>query len=903
MALLARFFKPKWQHENPDIRRQALSGLTHTEQLLSFIDREMLTELRQQAVQQLQAADALETLLQHSHQDVREQARRILLQRLLPNDGNLQQINNDQHLVQIAVLTDDHATRLAAIGEIRNEQTRLDIAMNNPVAKVRLAAAEGIQASELLQQLLQHAQSKDKALYRLCKTRLSELKEAQAALTEQQQRFEQFLTQLNYLNKVGYNPEFYGRLQLLQQDWHSFEPLATTSQRAEIEQQLAAAQAILAEHAAIERAREEQQQREVTALTQQQQCLAQLHAWLSEPESFIDANATDALESVSDAWQQANDLHPATRRDAQLFEQGHQTLQRMLTVIALYQQQQHEINTWLQTEPANDVEPLRQQQAAAQQWLSLLAWPTTDAQPTWLRDIQRHADRVFTQRQQLANEQQQHIQQLEQCLRELERALDQGQIKLAEKHHQQATQALQALPTSLASTITARVKLLSARLYELRDWQGFVTSPKQEALCEAMEALVGADLDPELIAAKVQALQEEWKQLGAKADQATWQRFKQAADAAFEPCRTFFAERNSLRQQWVAARQALTAQLNEYEQQLDWSKADWGAVQKTLEAARATFRQYSPVDRQAHQTTQADFNAVCDRIYAHIKEEYDRNVLTKQQLIEQVSALLAHDDLTQAANQVKSLQQAWKAVGPIPRHVDQKLWRQFRQACDAIFARLDAQRQARKDDIEQDIERVQTRLEAAQNELQTALEQGQINIAEQHLQALRNELSSVRLPRAIQQQVQGYLDEWQRDIQQAHTAQQREQAQRRWQGLFDRLQALQHQDHALWGAATELPSGYDVTAFESAWQNRAARDQNDDKARALCVQMEILANLDSPDEDMPLRMTLQVQRLAEQLGNQRTTDSERYDLILTWLTIAASDQFYQRFMQALQRTL
>src|SRR5690606_42143204 len=52
------------------------------------------------------------------------------------------------------------------------------------------------------------------------------------------------------------------------------------------------------------------------------------------------------------------------------------------------------------------------------------------------------------------------------------------------------------------------------RLQELRDWQGFVTQPKQIELCERMEYLAEQSLDPQLKANRIKELQTEWRALG-----------------------------------------------------------------------------------------------------------------------------------------------------------------------------------------------------------------------------------------------------------------------------------------------------------------------------------------------------------------------------------------------------
>jgi hypothetical protein len=53
------------------------------------------------------------------------------------------------------------------------------------------------------------------------------------------------------------------------------------------------------------------------------------------------------------------------------------------------------------------------------------------------------------------------------------------------------------------------------------------------------------------------------------------------------------------------------------------------------------------------------------------------------------------EDLHQAIDRTKGIQREWKEVGMTPMKVDRRLWKEFRGACDAVFARLDAQREER----------------------------------------------------------------------------------------------------------------------------------------------------------------------------------------------------------------
>src|SRR5690606_41082538 len=108
-----------------------------------------------------------------------------------------------------------------------------------------------------------------------------------------------------------------------------------------------------------------------------------------------------------------------------------------------------------------------------------------------------------------------------------EQALNNGQVKDAGKLNQQIQQQLKQLDNQSAAPLQRRLRALNTRLQEMRDWAGFATRPKKENLLEAMEALIGAEQAPDLLADKIHTLQEEWKTLsGLAADHDLWERFQ-----------------------------------------------------------------------------------------------------------------------------------------------------------------------------------------------------------------------------------------------------------------------------------------------------------------------------------------------------------------------------------------
>src|SRR3546814_15229926 len=51
------------------------------------------------------------------------------------------------------------------------------------------------------------------------------------------------------------------------------------------------------------------------------------------------------------------------------------------------------------------------------------------------------------------------------------------------------------------------------------------------------------------------------------------------------------------------------------------------------------------------------------------------------------ATIFPYTTLFRSIDATKALQQKWRAVGPVPHKVDQRLWADFRQHCDAVFQR------------------------------------------------------------------------------------------------------------------------------------------------------------------------------------------------------------------------
>ena len=161
---------------------------------------------------------------------------------------------------------------------------------------------------------------------------------------------------------------------------------------------------------------------------------------------------------------------------------------------------------------------------------------------------------------------------------------------------------------------------------EVEDWERFAHLTHAEELI--VKVLSFAELsDLSVVSAMVKQVHQEWKQLGPlprEKGQEAWGRFKAACDIQFERCRPYFAELDAQRTTNLATKQALLAEL------------------QTLTTAETIGIAGSPADQMAKRT--------------------------------------AHE-------RIKAIQAEWKAVGPVPRENDTELWRGYRDVCDAYFAK------------------------------------------------------------------------------------------------------------------------------------------------------------------------------------------------------------------------
>lgn len=974
-TFLSKLFKPKWQSANIETRKQALADLhSHKAEdlaiLLQLAGNDPSIEVQQAAIKQINDTESLIQL----HKSAKDPLRSILENRLYALASE-QSLSIFDLIIDIDILADMiiKATQaesfICGLARIEDSQALLKIAMQARNAQIRQAAAELVESENELNLLFAHAKNKDKTVFQIAKNKLSGLKalaQEQAAI---RQKIDKLLKDLENLSLTEAMQHFDARLDYVLKQWPSLKPTASEAEKARFDELSIECenkrQALINMEAAAQEATptlSESSQTQVQALSQQetdelQSTVNTLHETLNRFQTHAariqDISALDALvKTQENRWIEASEKQDVPMTMSKAYQEAMTHLRHYLHALRALKDPTEQLNTLtrqlnegLNSTPleAGKINELLSSRKSLSQLISKVDWPAQFSKPDDLLAAEQSLQDSNALKQQQAEGLKQLERNVASLLKKLDQSLEEKQIKEANKQLKELQALLKPLSANQSQKYQAALSLRSHQLNDLRDWQGFASTPKQLELCDAMERLAEMHIDPNDKAEKIKTMQQEWKALGGSADKALWERFKTAADKAFEPCALFFAEQQQLKETNLKKRETLIEQLQTYLDSIDWSAvssqaanpawttSDWKTADKINRQARQEWKDSFPVDFKAGKSAQQRFNQLIEKFDQYLVNEKSFNLGRKQAIVDQARALLNDVDTQQAIHQVKQLQEAWQKVGITSHKADRQLWTEYRQICDEIFARRDQERQAQRSEINQAVdaaEQICSEIEASINDL--------ASLADEQLPALttahRKSLQTLpKLPAGVQEKINKRIEAVLISIQAEMARREDQERSLMWQEtsrqaklIRDAFAEVSSKDMALpeekklalqaqlkpQHALPESLQGALDSLWEKVSQNQLKELEliNQDQARSLCIACEIAAGIDSPESDKALRMQLQVSRLSEGLsGNTENLGRiEQLESSLNkWYLSVGLDQsslapFEARIQQAMQ---
>lgn len=806
-----------------------------------------------------------------------------------------------EHLSQAAR---EPEARLLAIERVANPTVLIQCVLHDPRAANRAAALARLQDRGSLEQVARHIGKKDTRIYREARERLRRLSEREEQSQRSRTQCAELCERVEGLGRLGHWGPDRALLDHLDRQWAQIDAQAGEVWGARFQDArkrfLAAYEAQREAHAAESAAQEARiaERRARDSLIAEAQAAAEEgdEQALSERRGRFATDWAGLGQGLPES-----ELRPLDRR----FEQALRILDTNLERLAerregrrRFARLSSRLAAVLAAPGPLDQGQIRTQIAEGRS----LARGLSDLETAdFVGVVGALTERLRAQLEQA----EQAVESLAELANALEAALEAGELKRAETLHQQIHEGLElaqrnGLRGGAVAASTARLKALGPRLKELQQWRRWGANQHRIALCEAMEALREIDLPVAAIAERLHALQSDWRALdpsGTPANRALWNRFHLTREAVYARCRPHLEAEAAQREANGAARESVCQQLEDFLARVDWTKIDWRRVLHAERETRHAWASIGPGDDRQRRALDRRFHRAIRRLDQRLEAERACNQAHKQGLVARVRELAEAADLDAAIEETKGLQRQWYTTVPARQRDENRLWQEFRAACDAVFERRAALHQAHRAELEAHLKARESICEQAESLLRGPGVRA-LDAALGELERRWRDAESLAVPR---QAASALSRRWQESRESLRECARRLRADERRLALehLGRQAALcaEVEQGILDPGAPD--GGPDVASIRQNWSAlgsladpglqaamtarleraleavgdpeglaslRAELAPNQERRRRLCLELEIAAGVESPPELNQERLRLQVRRLAERMA-------------------------------------
>ncbi|HEB94674.1 MAG TPA: DUF349 domain-containing protein [Gammaproteobacteria bacterium] len=444
-----------------------------------------------------------------------------------------------------------------------------------------------------------------------------------------------------------------------------------------------------------------------------------------------------------------------------------------------------------------------------------------------------------------------------------------ARVRSARAEWKKMTEAQGAAPKALwrrFDTACSRAYAPCQAYFEIQGAQRDENLQRRQAVCQGLEdytrkigSQAADDTDWPALEQIIKAADREWRSLGVvprQQQKAINRRFRKVMDRLRALARKHREHNHAQKAERVKQAERL-------QQRLAGGQEELPVVLEKAKALQAEWKQIGPASKDGELWRR--FHAACDAIFTERKREcaahdeaIQEQVRIRRQICEQieVAASAQGDEFRQARHAVDAAHVQWQAAGPLPKREMDRLDRRYRAACGKFEQRLQAERQARREQAQQCLRD------------KAALCQSLEWLADRQLAAGRNVAQLTAEREALSRRFEA-LGEIQGAMGKGVAA--------RYRRALIRLDRLAAEDADLPALQAEL-----AAERESATQHRLE----------LCLQLEIAAGIESPADYRQARLAYQVALLAEQMksGLHPSLEEQLQNLSLDWYATAAADE-------------
>ena len=229
---------------------------------------------------------------------------------------------------------------------------------------------------------------------------------------------------------------------------------------------------------------------------------------------------------------------------------------------------------------------------------------------------------------------------------------------------------------------------------ELRDYDFRKNLEAKLQICEEAEKLVQA---PDVVDAfrKLQEMHDQWRIIGPVAPsvrEEIWNRFKAASTEINKRHQVHFEQLKAQEHANEVGKTSICEKVEAIDLSQITTVKGWDDATKVILAFQDEWRKLGFASKRVNTQLFERFRQSCDNFFNQkaeffksVRGEQSDNLQRKIELCERAEALSTSTDWRKTTDQLISLQNEWKTIGPAPRKYSQQVWERFKSACDAFF--------------------------------------------------------------------------------------------------------------------------------------------------------------------------------------------------------------------------
>ena len=224
---------------------------------------------------------------------------------------------------------------------------------------------------------------------------------------------------------------------------------------------------------------------------------------------------------------------------------------------------------------------------------------------------------------------------------------------------------------------------------------------KQKIVARVEELVNEADINKAF--RELQDLHRIWKEdigpVSREHRDAIWNKFSDLTKQMHDKREVLFENQRGTELENLEKKKEIIAKIEVLATEKVNAHTQWLAQIEKVEALRAAFFSAGKVPSDVNEETWAgfktavrNFNSFKNSFYKDIKKDQNDNLSKKTALVAKAKELQESLDFAATTPIMKQIQDEWKQIGHVPRKYSDKIWKEFKDACNHYFDKLKEQK-------------------------------------------------------------------------------------------------------------------------------------------------------------------------------------------------------------------